>query len=153
MRWLGTLLLVLSLSGLSIAPAEAAGGESSKPKNPDFTQALKLVNDGNFAAALPFLEKVVTAEPKNADALNVLGYSQRKLGDRDAALENYLAALEIDPKHRGANEYLGELYLEAGELGKAEERLKVLDGACFFGCDEYSELKESIETYKKQQGG
>ncbi len=153
MRWLGTLLLVLSLSGVSTLPAEAAGGGSLKPKNPDFAQALKLVNDGNFAAALPFLEKVVTAEPKNADALNVLGYSQRKLGDRDAALENYLAALEIDPEHRGANEYLGELYLEAGELGKAEERLKVLDGACFFGCDEYSELKESIETYKKQQGG
>ena len=153
MRWLGTLLLVLSLSGVSIAPAEDAGSGSLKPKNPDFAQALKLVNDGNFAAALPFLEKVVTAEPKNADALNVLGYSQRKLGDRDAALENYLAALEIDPEHRGANEYLGELYLETGELGKAEERLKVLDGACFFGCDEYSELKESIETYKKQQGG
>jgi tetratricopeptide (TPR) repeat protein len=153
MRWLGTLLLVLSLSGVSIAPAEAAGGGSLKPKNPDFAQALKLVNDGNFAAALPLMEKVVTADPKNADALNVLGYSQRKLGDRDAALENYLAALEIDPEHRGANEYLGELYLEAGELGKAEERLKVLDGACFFGCDEYSELKESIETYKKQQGG
>ncbi len=153
MRWLGTLLLVLSLSGVSTLPAEAAGGGSLKPKNPDFAQALKLVNDGNFAAALPFLEKVVTAEPKNADALNVLGYSQRKLGDRDGALENYLAALEIDPEHRGANEYLGELYLEAGEPGKAEERLKVLDGACFFGCDEYSELKESIETYRKQQGG
>jgi Flp pilus assembly protein TadD len=153
MRWLGMLLLVLSLSGVSTLPAEAAGGGSLKPKNPDFVQALKLVNDGNFAAALPFLEKVVTAEPKNADALNVLGYSQRKLGDRDAALENYLAALEIDPEHRGANEYLGELYLEADELGKAEERLKVLDGACFFGCDAYSELKESIETYKKQQGG
>jgi hypothetical protein len=60
--------------------------------------------------------------------------------------------LALKPKHRGANEYLGELYLEMGDLAKAEERLEVLDGACWFGCDEYSDLKEAIAKYKAQTG-
>ena len=57
----------------------------------------------------------------------------------------------MSPKHRGANEYLGELYLETDQLAKAEERLKVLDGACFLGCEEYDDLKEAIEKYKEKK--
>ena len=151
MRWIAPLLLAFALTWGPLSAAEAASGGST-PKNPDLAQAAKLVDAGDYAAAIPYLEKTLVAEPKNADALNYLGYSQRKLGDREAALKNYQAALAIDPEHRGANEYLGELYLEMGELEKAEERLAVLDDACWFGCEEYSELKESIETYKKQQG-
>jgi len=112
-----------------------------------------LIEKGGYAEALPLLEKAVAAEPKNADAYNYLGYSHRKLGDREKAFVFYRKALEIKPRHLGANEYLGELYLEMGELRKAEERLAVLDKACFFGCDEYSDLKEAIEAYKKQTGG
>ena len=62
----------------------------------------------------------------------------------------YTKALEIKPRHLGANEYLGELYLEQGELEKAEERLAVLDKACFFGCDEFDDLERAIEEYRKQ---
>ncbi len=58
----------------------------------------------------------------------------------------------MQPKHLGANEYLGGLYLELGELSQAEQRLAVLDKACFFGCEEYSELKQAIKDYKNRQG-
>ncbi len=68
------------------------------------------------------------------------------------ALAHYGRALELEPEHRGANEYLGELYLDLGQLAKAEERLQVLDKACFFGCEEYSELKAKIEAYMAQAG-
>jgi hypothetical protein len=61
-----------------------------------------------------------------------------------------LVLLQIDPQHRGANEYLGELYLQIGQLDKAEERLEVLDKECFFGCEEFDELKEAIADYRKQ---
>src|SRR3546814_14717232 len=88
-----------------------------------------LVEDGKYAEAIPLLEQVVAKDAKNADALNYLGYSNRQLGNNDAALAHYQAALAVEPDHRGANEYLGELYLTLGDLPKAEERLDVLDGA------------------------
>ena len=144
------ILLALAVAG---GPAFAAGGDDGPPKNPDFAKAQKLVKAGDYAAAIPLLEKTLSAEPKNADALNYLGYSHRKLGDRENALAHYRKALALEPKHRGANEYLGELYLEMGELAKAEERLEVLDRACWLGCDEYSDLKQAINAYKAESGG
>ena len=70
--------------------------------------------------------------------------------DYDSALKYYQAALKIEPEHLGANEYLGELYLQLGQVDKAEERLKVLDDECFFGCDEYDKLKEAIENWRAE---
>ena len=148
--------LTLALSGgLAAGPAQAMGSsdsESAKAVNPDYAAGRQLVEDGKYAEAIPLLEKAVAADAKNADALNYLGYSNRQLGNHDAALDHYQAALAIEPRHRGANEYLGELYLTLGDLPKAEERLKVLDDACFFGCDEYTELKNAIAAYKTKAG-
>jgi Tfp pilus assembly protein PilF len=80
----------------------------------------------------------------------MLGYGYRKLGNFDQARGYYLQALAADPDHRGANAYMGELYLETGQLAKAEERLAVLDKECWLGCDEFTELKESIAKYKTE---
>ncbi len=143
------LALVLVLAG---GTALGAGGGESKSKNKDLADGAKFVASGNYADAIPLLQKAAAAEPKNADVYNFLGYSHRKLGDSAAALGFYQKALELKPKHRGANEYLGELYLEMGELDKAEQRLDVLDGACFFGCAEYTDLKNAVKAYKAQQG-
>jgi len=143
-------LLVAALSlGLFTAAAQAAGSsDDSANKDPDYTQAKQLVEAGDYQKAVPLLERSIAANPKNADAYNYLGYSLRKSGDKDAALVNYQKALALEPEHRGANEYLGELYLEIGDLAKAKERLEVLDGACFFGCEEYTDLKEAIKAYE-----
>jgi len=142
--------------GLAVDPAYAMGSsndsDSKKAADPNYAAARQLVEDGKYADAIPLLEQVVAKDPKNADALNYLGYSNRKLGNTDAALTHYQAALALEPRHRGANEYLGELYLILGDLPKAEERLKVLDGACFFGCEEYTELKKAIAAYKTKVG-
>ena len=64
----------------------------------------------------------------------------------------YKKALAIDPDHRGANEYLGELYLQTGDLAKARVRLDKLDGICFFGCEEYDDLKRAIKAFEAAQG-
>jgi len=152
MRYIVPLVLAFALA-LTPDTSVLAAGSSSTPANPDLAQAQKLIDSDDYAGAIPLLEKVLAADPKNADALNNLGYSQRKLGDREMALKNYEAALAIDPEHLGANEYLGELYLEMDQLDKAEARLAVLDKACLFGCEEYSDLEESIEAYKAAHGG
>ena len=70
------------------------------------------------------------------------------LGDYGKSEAYYDQALMIDPKHKGANEYLGELYLKLGQLEKAEAQLARLDDICFFSCEEYDDLKAAIETYK-----
>ena len=147
-RLVGAAIVVLVFA----TTAARAAGSDDAPENRDLAAARELINKSSYAEAIPLLEKAVAAEPKNADAYNYLGYSHRKLGDREKAFVFYSKALEIKPRHLGANEYMGELYLEQGELQKAEERLAVLDKACFFGCDEYTELKEAIEDYKKQNG-
>ena len=84
----------------------------------------------------PLLQKSIQEKGEYADALNLLGYSNRKLGDKAKAMTYYTKALNMEPNHLGANEYMGELYLEMNDLPKAEERLAVLKNACG-DCDEY----------------
>ncbi len=152
MRWTFILAAVLSLGLATAAMAAGSTSSSTKPaKNIDYEQGVAAVKAENYERALVLLQKVVADDPKNADAWNFIGFSHRKLKDFDRALPAYSKALEIDPKHRGANEYLGELYLQIDDLAKAEERLEKLDAICFFGCEEYKDLKAAIEAYKSSK--
>ena len=140
---------------LAAGPAAAAPTSDSPqnaPANPDYEKAAALIEAEKFAEALPLLRKAEAAEPESADVHNYLGYALRKLERYDDALKHYRIALRIAPRHRGANEYLGELYLVLGDLARAEERLAVLDKACLFGCEEYTELKDAIAAYKAEKG-
>lgn len=154
-------------AGVSWAPAAWApaawamggGGESnsldtSKAKTStadDYIEAQRKVEAADYNGAIPILERILKQEPGNADALNYMGYSHRKLGNTTKALAFYMQALANEPEHLGANEYLGELYLEMGNLPKAEERLAVLQKACS-GCMEETELAEKIAAFKGAQG-
>ena len=130
-----------------------SSSDGSVPKSADFKAGETAAMGGNFEVAVGHFTKAVNTDPTNADAYNMLGFSHRKLGNVNLAFENYKAALEINPDHRGANEYIGELYLELGDLASAEKHLKVLDKACFFGCEAYTDLKSAIKKYKTKQGG
>ncbi len=146
------LVLGLALAGGPVLGAGGGGGGETDVQNKDLVQSAALIEKQRYGEAIPLLRKVVAVEPRNADAYNYLGFSHRKMGDYTKALEFYHKALDLKPRHRGANEYLGELYLEMGDLARAEQRLDVLDSACWFGCEEYSELKEAIEAFKAKQG-
>ena len=146
------LALVLALAPAPVLAFGSSNSSSTSASNPGaetFATAEKKVKAEQFADAIPLLEKTLKANPKNADALNYLGYSHRKLGHTDQALEYYQQALAINPKHPGANEYMGELYLELKQLDKAEERLAVLSTVCN-SCVEFVELKEKVDAFKKQ---
>lgn len=143
----------IALGGaLAGAPALAAQSDEREavgtPEDPNWSDAKRLVAARDYDGAAPLLRKVVAADPQNADAFNYLGYINSRKGETEAALRYYQQALAIKPSHRGANEYLGELYLKLGDLPAAEARLKVLDSACFFGCSEYTQLKNAIADYK-----
>ena len=116
----------------------------------NFLNGRQATKDGNYRSAIKYLLKAAEKDPNNADAYNLLGYSYRKLGFNDKAFDYYTMALKLDPRHRGAHEYIGELYLKKNELENAKEHLKHLDSICFFGCEEYFDLKEAIENYEAQ---
>src|SRR5215475_6161559 len=120
-----------------------------KPEDPDYTAAVKAIKAKNYAAAIPLLEAVVTRDDTNADAYNWLAYATRKNGDPGKSVPIYEKALAIDPKHRGAHEYIGEAYLALNNLPKAKEHLARLDKLCFFPCSEYTDLKKAVQAYEK----
>lgn len=132
---------------LSLGTVHAAG-DPDPPKPDKLSAARALIAEKKWPAAIDELDKV--NDRGSAEWNNLMGYSQRKMPTPDlAAAERYYdEALRIDPQHRGALEYSGELYLMTGNLPKAEERLATLDKACTFSCEEYRDLKRAVERYK-----
>ena len=150
MHNLTRLFIVLALTSFSFSAAYADGGGGGGGRDSPLAPYQKLIDDQKYQQAITELDKALKDEPDNADLLNLMAYSQRQLKQYDIALECYQKALQVDPRHRSANEYLGELYLQIGQLDKAEERLEVLDKECFFGCEEFDDLEAAIADYRKQ---
>lgn len=125
---------------------------SQNPKDRDreteFEKAEYLIKGDKCDEAMPILQKVVADNHRDADAWNYLGFCARKLGKKEEALGYYQKELALSPKHKGANEYLGELYLMMGDLPKAEQQLAVLKGICPNGCEELEDLEADIADFK-----
>jgi Flp pilus assembly protein TadD len=101
-----------------------------------------------YEKAQKLLIKSNESEPNNADTLNYLGFTTRKLGNFNLGEEYYLQGLAIEPKHNGINEYLGELYVVTNRMDLAKERLEVLRNC---NCEEFQELKEIIDGTRKSK--
>lgn len=133
-------------------PAPQPGNAKQKAAESDFDKAEYLIKADKCDEAIPLLQHVVADNGRDADALNYLGFCHRKLGKYPEALGFYKRALTVNPKHKGANEYLGELYLRMGDMAKAEEQLTVLRGLCPSGCEELEDLEADIADTKANGG-
>ena len=136
---------------ISIAPWVVSVAADSAPTKSDpawLTDARASIKSNNYEQALKQLQSA--NEVNSADWNNLMGYSLRKKQPPDLVLSEkyYQAALKIDPSHRSALEYYGELLLMKKDLPGAEAMLARLDKACLFGCEEYSDLKASIAKYQ-----
>jgi len=140
--------LALAAGGTFAMGNDPAPSSAQPAGDPDYGRAKAMIEAKNYAAAIPVLQQVVAKNPKNADGYNLLGFATRKSGNPQGSLQHYTTALQIDPKHLGANEYIGEAYLMLGQLPQAEQHLARLDQLCVFGCAEYRELKAAIANYK-----
>jgi Flp pilus assembly protein TadD len=111
------------------------------------------VKSKNWSKAIVQFKLATAQEPKNADAYNMLAYSYRKQAkpDLSKAFENYNLALKLDPKHKGAHEYIGEAYLMDKKLAEAEKHLAILESLCGNKtCEEYQDLAKAIVSYSKK---
>ena len=126
----------------------SSDSNNAKTKSLAYLSAEKLINKKQYSDAIVKLNDALVTDSKNADIYNYLGFSHRKLGKMEDAAFFYNKALEINPKHKGALEYQGEMFLTLNQIGKAEENLRKLDKICFLGCSEFDKLKKSI-VHKK----
>ena len=145
------LVFTLFFGSLSLA----AGGDGSSTKS-NYDKAVKLIKsakkyeadgkikkaDDRYKKAFKLFLESNKEKPKNADTLNYLGFTSRKLGNFTEAEEYYLSGLKIKPNHKRINQYLGELYLNTNRKDKAIEQLTILESC---NCKEYNQLKEIID--------
>lgn len=145
--------LALAFLGLWMAtPGHAAMGDPAPNDPPWLTAARADLKAQRFEQMAEALRAANATS--SADWHNLLGYALRKKTPPDltAAEVHYKRALEIEPKHRLALEYYGELFLMKGDLAGAEAMLARLDKACFFGCEELRDLKAAVARFKAQAG-
>ena len=158
-KFIFTLLIIIALTNNSFS---AGTSSDSSDGSTNYTKAKNLIKAAKkyekkgktekavkrYTKAQKLLLKSNEKKPLQADTLNYLGFTTRKLGDYEKGEEFYLQGLQIEPNHRGINEYLGELYVVTGRMDMAKERLEVLK-TC--NCEEYDELKDIIEGTKKSK--
>ena len=150
---LAFILALSSLAGVSFAADTGPAATPARPKDAALERARDAIAQKDWAAAQSVLKDAVARDPQNADYNNLYAYSIRKGANPDMSLvfKHYNQALSVDPKHKGAHEYIGEAYLMVGNVAKAKEHLAQLDKICFFGCSEFTELKIAISDFETKK--
>lgn len=139
--WLSAFLLGAALA----APGALAVDNVTSRDAPDLTSVRAKIKAKDFKAAIAELTPMLETY-QHADVYNLMGFSLRKMGDHKQAYTFYRKALDFDPEHKGALEYLGELYVETGQVDKARENVVLLKKLCPGGCEELADLEQAIAS-------
>jgi len=124
------------------APALAVDTPSSTAA-PDLSAPRAKIKSKDWTGAITDLKKIAETTT-HADVYSLLGFALRNAGNIPEAKVFYAKALDFDPDHKGAHEYLGELYLKINDMPKAKEQLAVLEKLCPKGCEELDDLRQHI---------
>jgi len=151
----GALLMML---GVVLLPGVSAGDAKDEAPpteqvDPDYAAGKAAIEAKNWPAAIKSLSSAALRDTRNADIQNYLGYAYRQSGQLEPAFKHYARALQLNPRHRGAHEYLGEAYLLVNNVAKAEEHLAALQRICLIPCEEYEDLKKAVAEYRRARGG
>lgn len=127
-----------------------ATSDSAAPADP-LRSARDAIAAQQWSKSLDLLKAQLPSLNRNADLHNLLGFAYRKQAwpDLEKAFEHYRLALDIDPGHRGAHEYIGEAYLMKKQPAKAREHLQALQRLCGgTACEEYQDLAKALAAYR-----
>ena len=152
------LLILLLLVSFNVSGAGTESSNSDSTTTPDQINSLyelaeKHIYNKKYDKSLKLLKKLTKREDlgtRRADIYNLLGFSYRKLEnpELDKSFAAYMMALEIDPEHAGAHEYLGELYLMRDQKNQAMRMLSKLENLVGKNAEEYKDLLQAIENYQ-----
>lgn len=145
-RIAGAAALALALSATPGLSFDTGGDDSSTAATvPTLDEARADIDAKAWTDAIAKLTEIVAADPQSADGYNLLGYALRNAGNNARAMQAYDKALELNPKHTGALEYQGVLFVKLGDLDKANANLARIEAICGTGCEEYEDLAEAIK--------
>lgn len=113
----------------------------------EYDRARRAIDRKDWKEAIASLERAARHDPRDAELQNLLGFSHRSSGNMDAAFSHYARALELNPRHRGAHEYIGRAYLMTDRPEKAVEHLEILEKQCPELCKERDLLRKAIDEY------
>jgi tetratricopeptide (TPR) repeat protein len=142
LTFIGLCAASAGFTAISALPAFAVDNMESTDA-PDLTSVRAKIDAKDYAGALQELRDLAE-DNQQADVYNLMGFTLRKTGDYLTSLTYYTKALELQPDHKAAREYLGELYIETGDMAKAEEQVSVLKQLCPSGCEELEDLQDAI---------
>jgi tetratricopeptide (TPR) repeat protein len=114
--------------------------------DPDFAAGKKALAKSEWISAITALQFAAVRDPRNADIPNYIGYAYRRLGELGPAMGHFQQALLLNPRHRGAHEHLGELFLALNEPDRAGEQLAALKQICLVPCEEFGSLQRAISA-------
>ena len=149
-------LTVVLLAGVTAVLPEAVLAHPSDDEpaaggiDPDYAAGKAALDAGDWGTAIRLLSSAALRDTRNADLQNYLGYAYRNAGRLELAFKHYQRALQLNPRHRGAHEYIGEAYLIANDLASAERHLSALEKICLIPCEEYEDLKKAIAEYRRR---
>jgi Flp pilus assembly protein TadD len=143
-------LLAGGAGGARADPDEADGAVARR--DPDYAAGRQALERKDWNEAAGRLEKAALRLPDDADLHNSLAYAYRNQGRYPLAFEHYRRALAIDPRHKGAHEYIGEAYLKVGDLANAEKHLAVLKELCPLSCEPLEDLARAVAGFRQRAG-
>ena len=120
-------------------------------RDPDYAAGKAAMDKKNWREALKRFHQAALRDPDSADLHNYLGFSYRNLKQMDLAFKYYKRSIELNPRHRGAHEYIGEAYLMVGNLANAEKHLAALRNICLLPCEELADLDKAVTAYRARQ--
>jgi Flp pilus assembly protein TadD len=143
---------IMMAAALWLPPSHAEPYETDPDlaaRDEDYAAGKKAVDAKQWTEAAQRFERTARRYPEHADLQNMLGYTYRNLKNYDLAFLHYRRAIELDPRHRGAHEYIGETYLLVGDVASARKHAKALREICLLPCDELADLERAIAQYEK----
>lgn len=139
------------LPHLAIAAPSDAVFQSINAARVEYQSARKAIEAEDWTAALAALRRAERLDPRNAEVQNQIGFTLRQKGEFEEAVKHYVRALELDPYHRGAHEYMGRAWLHLGKPEKAKDLLVKLQDLCPPKCPERDLLKQAIDEWDPWQ--
>jgi Flp pilus assembly protein TadD len=147
--------LFLCVTAALLAPTARAEPYEDNPgaaaNDPDYAAGKAAMDKKNWAEAVKRFQQAALRDPDSADLHNYLGFSYRNLKQMDLAFKFYKRSIELNPRHRGAHEYIGEAYLMVGDLANAEKHLAALRNICLLPCEELADLEKAVTAFRARR--